>query len=1092
MEFKVLGPMEVSESGRLIEIGPRMQRAVLALLVVDAGRVVSVDRLTDELWGDELPGAATGVLQGYVSNLRRALEPERAPRAPPRLLVTQPPGYVLRVPLDAVDAARFETLAAQGRAHLAAGRPDAAQDALGRGLRLWRGLPYADVELDGLRPEVTRLVELRAVATEDLVEAELTTGEQSMAVADIERLVAAEPLRERRWELLILSLYRCGRQAEALRAFQQARRTLGEELGIEPGPALRRLEASVLAQDPSIDWHPPPPGPQHPVIRDTAPPPTVDVPAHTQSTGAGRLVGRQQELVTLTPLLDEAVGGRGRVVLVSGEAGIGKTRLVEELAVEATRRGMAVAWGRCLEDEAPGFWPWIEIVRSTAAADPGGVAGSLGTGAAEVAQIVPEIKELAGSIQPPVVLDPETARVRLYDAVSTFLVRQAERRPLLLVVEDAHWADVASLRLLEFLARRARRAGVVAVATYRDVEVGPDHPLGHTLAALAREPAVVRQPLAGLDPEHVALLLSDALGADPAPPVVTDLHRRTGGNPFFLVELLRLLASEHDLHAEPEARLRHAIPAGVRDVVRRRMARLSSDASALLAAGAVAGREFDLDVVAEAKGATDEDEALDLIEEALVSGVVQEVSGHAGHYRFSHDLVRETLYEELSGLRKARLHRRVGEALESVGRGDAADVVRIAQHLWHGVAAGGADKAFGYALRAAGGDLGGLAYEQAEEHLRRALSLLEYLPAGPERARQELAVHERLSLLLLMSHGYSAPEVGLAVADDLQLSRALGDDHHLLRSTWRLLSFHVLRAEYAPAHDLALSLVEHAEVAADPAFATIGQQALGAIAFNRGDLIDAREHLERAIELAEQAELAGPGLAVAPLEVHPAAFARSHLALAVWLLGNGTRAEKLMREALATAGEDPHSISFTLNLAASLASFRGDAGEARDRADESLALASRHGFRQIRSVAAILRAWAAVELDPPEGSTKALKEALNEGGAAGARQWSHFFLGLLARALWRRDRPRAALVVLDRALDHAATTGERFYEPELHRLRAEIVVASSPENASLAVASLQRAVALAKAQGSLTFLARAQQALDGSQGRGMSATPPLR
>ena len=224
MQFRILGPLEVTEEGRHLDLGAPKQRALLAVLLISANRVVSLDRLIDQLWGEEPPPRATGSLQAYISNLRRVLEPSRAPGQPPRVLVTQPPGYLLRVDPGDLDAARFETGAAEGRRLLGEGRPAEARDLLQAALGLWRGAALADFAFeDFARAEATRLEELRLAAVEDRLQAELDLGQHAAAVAELEAGVMTHPLRERLWGLLMVALYRSGRQADALRAFQAAR-----------------------------------------------------------------------------------------------------------------------------------------------------------------------------------------------------------------------------------------------------------------------------------------------------------------------------------------------------------------------------------------------------------------------------------------------------------------------------------------------------------------------------------------------------------------------------------------------------------------------------------------------------------------------------------------------------------------------------------------------------------------------------------------------------------------------------------------------------------------------------------------------------
>jgi DNA-binding SARP family transcriptional activator len=253
VEFSVFGRIEVLSGGRPVDLGGRMQRALLSMLLVHANAVVPTERLVDQLWAGEPTATADAALQVYVSNLRRALEPDRAPRTPPRLLVTEPPGYALKVEPGAFDVARFERLVGEGRALLAAGRVAPTRDVLTQALAMWRGTPYAELASEPwLLPEVARLDELRATAREELNEARLALGEDHAAIGDLEQVVATEPFRERGWELLALALYRTGRQAEALRTLAQLRETLTEELGLEPRPSVQKLESDILRHAPEL------------------------------------------------------------------------------------------------------------------------------------------------------------------------------------------------------------------------------------------------------------------------------------------------------------------------------------------------------------------------------------------------------------------------------------------------------------------------------------------------------------------------------------------------------------------------------------------------------------------------------------------------------------------------------------------------------------------------------------------------------------------------------------------------------------------------------------------------------------------------
>ena len=257
MNFRILGTFEVAVGGQPLNVGGYKQRAALAVLLLSPNRVVLTDRMIHELWGEDATPQAAGSLQAYISNLRRILEPDRAPREPARILRSQPGGYLLEVDLDRFDAACFERLAGDGRSRLREGRPEQARESLTQALDLWRGPALADFRDESFAAaEAARLEELRAVALEHRIEADMARGEHRAVTAELQRLVAQEPLREQLWSHLILALYRSGRQGDALAAYRDCRRTLDEELGIEPSPALRQLEHDVLAQAPSLDGDP--------------------------------------------------------------------------------------------------------------------------------------------------------------------------------------------------------------------------------------------------------------------------------------------------------------------------------------------------------------------------------------------------------------------------------------------------------------------------------------------------------------------------------------------------------------------------------------------------------------------------------------------------------------------------------------------------------------------------------------------------------------------------------------------------------------------------------------------------------------------
>src|SRR5881628_1820835 len=375
-------------------------------------------------------------------------------------------------------------------------------------------------------------------------------------------------------------------------------------------------------------------------------------------------VGRHDELVELRAGLEDAVTGRGRFFLVVGEAGIGKTRLVEELASEAAARGHLVLWGRCWESEgAPPYWPWIQVIRAylrTARSEgPPRVAG--GAGAPYLAQLVPELGGL-DSPAPPAPPQSEHARFYLFDAVATFLGSRPDRTPLVLVFDDLQWADTPSLLLLQFLVHELRDTAMLVVATYREMEARQSPHVADILGALARDGRHL--PLRGFGDEEVALFIEGKTGRSASAALVRAVHHETEGNPFFVDEILHLLVAEEALERRDAMIARRLpVPQGVREAIRRRLAPLPAPCRDALTLASVVGREFGLAALQRACG-LGADALLEVLSPALGREILVRDPRTAGRYRFAHALIRETIYEELGAAERARLHGRIGDVRE--------------------------------------------------------------------------------------------------------------------------------------------------------------------------------------------------------------------------------------------------------------------------------------------------------------------------------------------------------------------------------------------------------------------------------------------
>ncbi|MFF4782477.1 BTAD domain-containing putative transcriptional regulator [Streptomyces griseorubiginosus] len=797
LRIRVLGPLGAEVAGAPVELGTPRQRAVLALLVAARGAVVSVDRMADQLWRGRPPARATVSLQTYVSNLRRLLEPERPPRAPATVLVSSPPGYALRLPEDAVDAWLFGARVERARRAPAAQVRESLTEALG----WWQGPAFQEHgdEVWAV-PEVARLGSLRAEARELAVAAGLFTGHVAEVTPAAEAMVRERPLREEGWRLLALAHWAADRRGDALTALRRARRTLRDELGCDLSPALAELERAILTQRVEVlRAAVPERGPAgaerawgarestHAVSEPGGASAELAPGPSQRPVGHDLFVGRVDELRALGSAARAARRGGG-LVLVTGEAGAGKSALLGRFAGRLREEGWTVVVGRCPEHEgAPPAWAWAEalgtLARLAPPARPAEVAALLhdpdGTTAISpdgvtVAALLRDPEGAAGPTRnkatlphepttpprnkatlphepttppqtkatlphepttPPrddatvaaLLRDPDgpaaatrdevtAGRFRLHRAFAGWLREAAGKGPVAVLLEDLHRADGQTLALLE-AAAAVTGVPLLTVACYRPAEVG--EPLAKTLAQLApRLPH--RIALAGLSSRDVATVVDAVCGGPVDEATVATLAARTGGNPFYVRESARLLADEGALVAVSE------VPQGVRDVLRRRLALLSADARAAVRLAAVAGHESDVALLVDAAEA-DEETVLAGLDAAVAADLLTDPA--PGRVRFVHALVRDTVYTDLSGIRRARLHDRIAQQLRT-HRPD--DLAALAHHFARSGRTANAPLAVDYALRAAELAERRYAHDVAVGLVRQALEAHTAVTAGPE------------------------------------------------------------------------------------------------------------------------------------------------------------------------------------------------------------------------------------------------------------------------------------------------------------------------------------------------------------------------
>ena len=510
LAFRILGPIEVERDGRRVEPGSPKLRVLLIDLLVHRGETLSRDRLIDDLWAGQPPATAPGVLQNYISQLRKSLGAE--------VVRTAGPGYAIDIEAGQLDSAAFVGLVGDARAALEMGDAEVAVKCSQSALGLWRGEALADVSFESFaQAEIARLVELRAIAVELGLEAELVAGRHQGAVARLEAELASEPLRERLWFLLMLALYRSGRQADALRAFQRARTVLTEELGIEPGAELRRLEAGILEQRPDLD---------RAILVSTRRHAQERRP-HGQTRAPSRLVGRAHERATLEAFLKQDGGGAEMLLLV-GEPGIGKTRLLEEAqAVVEDSAGLVIAARGFEAERGRPYGAWVDALRS-AALPP--LPEALREG---LAPLLPELSTIRPDLD-----DPN----RLYDAVVSLLVHLSEVGPTVVIFDDAHWLDAPSVALLHFALRNLQGSGVAFVASTRPAELAGSEALPPMLDELRRNNSLRELAVGPLGAASIGELTSP-IAPDSNPEQITQASH---GNPLLAIEMARALGRGDD------------------------------------------------------------------------------------------------------------------------------------------------------------------------------------------------------------------------------------------------------------------------------------------------------------------------------------------------------------------------------------------------------------------------------------------------------------------------------------------------------------------------------------------------------------------
>ncbi len=490
------------------------------------------------------------------------------------------------------------------------------------------------------------------------------------------------------------------------------------------------------------------------------------------SLSGGVFVGRQKEMGELKAALEEALSGHGRLVMLVGEPGIGKTRTALELTTYAGLRKAQVLWGRAYESQGtPPYWPWVQAIRSYVREhEPAQLQREMGAGAADIAEIVSDVRQCLPDLEAPLALEsPEAARFRLFDSLAAFLKSASSTQPLVLILDDLQWADKLTLLLLQFVASELAAARVLIIGTYRNVELSRKHPLAQALGELTRERAFRKVLLRGLSQPDVGRFIELTSGIAPPEVLIKAVHSQTEGNPLFVNEVVRMLVQEGELSpARLAARTSWSvrIPESVREVIGRRLDRLSERCNQALTMAAVLGREFSFEQMANLVEGMSEEKLLEALEEAMAARVIEELPRPAGRYQFTHALIQETLAGELSSARRVRLHARIAQMLEAL-YGAQADqhADELAFHFGEAESVLGMAKLVQYALLAGEKALAAYAQADAMSHFQRGLAAKQGQPMdeqtaellyGLGRAEMALVLWEQASVHLGRAFDYYA------------------------------------------------------------------------------------------------------------------------------------------------------------------------------------------------------------------------------------------------------------------------------------------------------------------------------------------------
>jgi hypothetical protein len=758
------------------------------------------------------------------------------------------------------------------------------------------------------------------------------------------------------------------------------------------------------------------------------------------------LVGRVEELASLREAVDAAYTGHMGLAIVEGEPGVGKTRLLQEIAAEAERRDAIVVWGSCLEGEGtPSMWPWVQVVGSVVATLPPALQETWLD--SDLGRLVePRESILAGSFLP----DSGT-QFRLFERVVDVLGQASAQRLLVLVIDDMHWADTASLQLFTHLAARGP-GGIVIIGALRDRAPTPGTELARMLAAATRVPGHRRIRLGSLNLAEVAELVRRETGQEPDSSVTRGVHARTGGNPFFVRELSRFLV-DGGVHIADSA-AQTEVPSTVRDVVKDRLTHLDDRSRHLLQTAALIGRNVAIDLLARASD-IDIQTCLDRLEPLEAFGLLERTPRDPFSCRFTHDLVRDSVAGIIPPRQANHLHLRIAEALEQSDVDDESIAERLAYHLWSAGPLAEPARIAGALVRAGGCAATKSALEAAERHLRSAVQI----SREARLAEVELSALSQLTAVVGMRSMYGASALDLLERAEL-LARRLGRELEATGFLYSRWAAHAQGIEFDRSGPLARLLLERGYASSDPIVRAYGLQAWGIHQWDIGNIGEAFRYLSQS-ERTLLANLARHD--EDPVRRDLKLLMTGLLAEVTALHGDVEAARALLDSIEATAGGNPYRITVWASIAARIASIAGDPAWALRAAKQGIAVDPGFSFVFLGTYQRLARCWAlAVSGEDAEAATTVIPEAQRLIAANlldPPRSCVATWYALLCEMHLAAGSTDDAAIALDRADFYLNAYGQRYPEGLLLLLRAQLLRAQgAPVAVVRAAAELARSL----------------------------------